>query len=90
MDTVDLETYMITATYSDATQYSDDVYPYENGCTKRSVVSLSTPLNGTQIYDKYIKPRLADPEIFNFYYNRQGYSGVTYDPTKTLTTQEKI
>ena len=40
MDTVDLETYMITATYSDATQYSDDVYPYENGCTKRSVVSL--------------------------------------------------
>lgn len=80
-----------TATYSDATQYSDDVYLYENGCTKRSVVSLPTPLNGTQIYDKYIKPRLADPEIFNFYYNRQGYSGVTYDSHKDFNnTRENI
>ena len=74
-----------TATYSDATQYADDVYMYENGCTKRSVVSLPTPLNGTQIYDKYIKPRLADPEIFNFYYNRQGYSSTTYDAHKHFT-----
>ena len=37
-----------TATYSDATQYADDVYLYENGCTKRSVISLPTSLNGTQ------------------------------------------
>ena len=71
-----------TATYSDATQYADDVYLYENGCTKRSVISLPTSLNGTQVYDKYIKPKLADPEIFNFYYNRQGYASTTYDAFK--------
>ena len=68
-----------TATYSDATQYSDDIYLYEQGITKRSVVSLPSSLTGTQIYDKYIKPMLADPEIFNFYYSRQGWSSTTHD-----------
>lgn len=71
-----------TATYSDATQYADDVYLYDKGATTRSVVSLPTSLNGTQIYDKFVKPVLADPEIFNFYYNRQGYSSATHNAFK--------
>ena len=68
-----------TATYSDATQYADDVYIYEKGVTNRSVVSLPSSLNGTQIYDKHVKPLLSDPEIFNFYYNRQGYASTTHN-----------
>ncbi len=68
-----------TATYSDAKQYADDIYLYENGTVKRNVISLPSALTGTQIYDKYIKPMLSDPEVFNFYYNRQGYSSATHD-----------
>ena len=79
-----------TATYSDATQYADDVYVYENGCTKRSVISLPTSLNGTQVYDKYIKPKLVDPKIFNFYYNRQGYASTIMMLLKIIIIQQMV
>lgn len=71
-----------TGTYSDSTQYTDDVYLYENNVTKRSVISLPSSLTGAQIYDKYVKPMLGDPEIFNFYYNRQGWENTTFNAFK--------
>jgi len=68
-----------TATYSDATQYTDDAYLYEKDVTNRSVISLPTSLTGYQIYDQYLKPLFCNPEIFNFYYNRHGWESTTHD-----------
>ena len=68
-----------TATYTDATQYSDDVYMYQNNVTDRSLVSLPNNLTGRQIFNKYLKPMLSNPELFNFYYSRQGYSSSTHN-----------
>ncbi len=68
-----------TATYSDATQYTDDAYIYENNITTRSVINLPTNLAGASIFNKFIKPLLANPEVSNFYYNRQGYSSTTHN-----------
>ena len=70
-----------TATYNNATQYSDDVYIYENNVTNRSLVSLPTTLTGLQIYNKYILPMLSNPELKNYYYNRQGYTNAGYSAT---------
>ena len=71
-----------TGTYSDSTQYTDDAYLYEQNKTSRQVVSLPNNLNATQIFDKHIKPLLSHPEIFNFYYNRQGWSSTQHDANK--------
>ena len=68
-----------TATYADATQYTDDAYLYEDDITSKSVVSLPNNLTGDAIYNKYIKPLLANPEVSNFYYNRHGYSSTTHN-----------
>ena len=70
-----------TATYNNATQYSDDVYIYENNVTNRSLVSLPTTLTGLQIYNKYILPMLNNSELKNYYYNRQGYTNAGYSST---------
>ena len=74
-----------TGTYSDSTQYTDDAYLYEKNLTTRSVVSLPNNLSATQIYDKHLKPFLSHPEIFNFYYNRQGWSSTTHNAFKDFT-----
>ena len=68
-----------TATYNDATQYTDDGYVYENNVTNRSLVSLPNSLNGEQIYKKYIRPMLGNAEVKNFYYTRQGYTSTTFN-----------
>ena len=68
-----------TATYNDATQYTDDGYMYENNVTNRSLVSLPNSLNGEQIYKKYIRPMLGNAEVKNFYYTRQGYTSTTFN-----------
>jgi len=62
-----------TVTYSDATNYLDDGYMYEQNETTRNLVSLPTNLNSEQIYQRYIKPLLNNPEVKNFYYNRHNY-----------------
>ena len=67
-----------TATYNDATQYTDDGYLYENNVTQRNLVTLPSSLNGEQIYKTYIKPLLSNPEVKNFYYNRHGYTASSY------------
>jgi len=68
-----------TATYNNATQYTDDGYLYENNCTQRNLVTLPTSLSGEQIYKTYIKPLLSNAEVKNFYYNRQGYTASSYN-----------
>lgn len=68
-----------TATYNDATQYTDDAYVYENNVTNRSLISMPSTLTGAQIYDLHIKPLLSNPELKNFYYNRQGYTSSGYN-----------
>ena len=70
--------YIPTATYNDATQYTDDGYLYENNVTQRNLVTLPSSLNGEQIYKTYIKPLLSNPEVKNFYYNRHGYTASSY------------
>ena len=67
-----------TATYNNATQYTDDVYTYENPVTQRSLVSLPSTLSGQQIFDIHILPMLSNPELKNFYYMRQGYTNAGY------------
>jgi len=64
-----------TATYSDATNYLNDGYLYEDNVTTRNLVTLPSSHNSEQIYQKYIKPILDNPEVKNFYYNRHTYSG---------------
>jgi len=68
-----------TATYNDATQYTDDGYLYENNVTQRNLVTLPSSLTGEQIYKTYIKPLLANQEVKNFYYNRHGYTASSYN-----------
>ena len=67
-----------TATYSDAINYLDDGYLYEDNVTTRSIIT-SSGLNGEQIFNKYLMPQLSNPELKNFYYNRHNYEG-TYTP----------
>jgi hypothetical protein len=62
-----------TATYSDATQFTDDGYFYKEDITTRSIVSLPSNLNSEQIFQRYIRPILNNPEVKNFYYNRHYY-----------------
>ena len=74
-----------TATYTDAIQYTDDAYLYENNITTRNIISLPSSLSGTSIFNKYIKPMLSHAEVSNFYYNRQGYSSTTNDALTDFT-----
>ena len=55
-----------TATYSDAINYLNDGYLYEDNVTTRSIIS-DNGLTGEQIYNKFIKPQLSNPELKNFY-----------------------
>lgn len=63
-----------TATYSDASMYTDDMYLFKNDETTRNLVSLPTSFNAEQLYQRFIKPIFADPEVKNFYYHRHFYS----------------
>ena len=45
------------------------------------LLHYSNNLNATQIYDKYLNPKFRS-EIFNFYYNRQGWSSTQHDANK--------
>ena len=65
-----------TATYSDAVNYLTDGYLYEDNVTTRSLINLPTSNNSNQIYQKFLKPLLNNPELKNFYYNRHTYSGL--------------
>ena len=51
-----------TATYTDAIQYTDDAYLYENNITTRNIISLPSSLSGTSIFNKYIKPMLSNAD----------------------------
>ena len=62
-----------TATYSDASMYTDDGYIYKNDTTVSSVISLPTTTTPEQIFEKNIKPLLSDSEVKNFYYERHHY-----------------
>lgn len=62
-----------TATYSDAIQYTDDSYIYKEDITTRQLVSLPTSFNNEQIFQRYIKPILTNPELKNFFYDRHYY-----------------
>ena len=65
-----------TATYSDAVNYLTDGYLYEDNVTTRSLINLPTSNNSNQIYQKFLKPLLNNPELKNFYYNRHTYNGL--------------
>lgn len=62
-----------TATYSDASMYTDDGYFYKNELTTRKIVSIPTTLTPEQIFERSIKPLLSDSEVKNFYYDRHHY-----------------
>lgn len=62
-----------TATYSDASMYTDDGYFYKNELTTRKIVSIPTTLTPEQVYERHIKPLLSDSEVKNFYYDRHHY-----------------
>jgi hypothetical protein len=62
-----------TGSYSDAIQFLDDGYLYREDIAARSVVSLPTNLNSEQTYSRFIKPLLDNPEVKNFFYDRQYY-----------------
>ena len=62
-----------TGSYSDAMQFLDDGYLYRQDIAARNVVSLPTNLNSEQTYSRYIKPLLDNPEVKNFFYDRQYY-----------------
>ena len=70
-----------TGSYSDAINFIDDGYLYREDIASRNIISLPTTLNGEQIYSRFIKPLLDNPEVKNFYYNRQFYGpNGSYDP----------
>jgi hypothetical protein len=73
-----------TATYSDAINFLNDGYLYEENVTTRSLISGSVGLNSEQIYSRYIKPQLSNPEVKNFYYNHHSYNG-TFTPSVQYT-----
>jgi hypothetical protein len=62
-----------TATYSDAIQYTDDAYIYQEDATTRSIVALPNNLNAEELYQRYVRPVLNNPEVKNFYYHRHFY-----------------
>lgn len=70
-----------TATYSDASMYTDDGYIYKNDVALRKNISIPTTLTAEQIFERHIKPLLNDPEVKNFYYYRHhyGFAGTTYN-----------
>jgi len=73
-----------TGSYSDAINFIDDGYLYREDIAARNIISLPTTLNSEQKFSRYIKPLLDNPEVKNFYYDRQFYG-----PTGSanLTTQ---
>tara|TARA_R110000868_G_scaffold115478_3_gene308346 strand:- start:23183 stop:26713 length:3531 start_codon:yes stop_codon:yes gene_type:complete len=62
-----------TATYSDAVQYTDDAYLYKEDATTRSIIPLPNNVNAEEMYQRYIRPILNNPEVKNFYYHRHFY-----------------
>jgi hypothetical protein len=62
-----------TATYSDASMYTDDGYLYKDDTVTRKLINLPTNLNGEQVYQRFLRPLLNHPEVKNFYYDRQYY-----------------
>lgn len=62
-----------TATYSDAIQYTDDAYIYQEDATTRGIVALPNNLNAEELYQRYVVPVLNNPEVKNFYYHRHFY-----------------
>lgn len=75
-----------TATYSDASMYTDDLYIYRRDLTTRNLVSLPTSMNSEQIYQRYIRPILNNPEVKNFYYDRHFYGPIgLHDPNKEFS-----
>ncbi len=75
-----------TGSYSDAIQFLDDGYLYREDVAARSVVSLPTNLNSEQTYSRFIKPLLDNPEVKNFFYDRQYYGpNGSYTPASQYT-----
>jgi hypothetical protein len=75
-----------TGSYSDAIQFLDDGYLYREDVAARSVVSLPTNLNSEQTYSRFIKPLLDNPEVKNFFYDRQYYGpDGSYTPASQYT-----
>lgn len=75
-----------TGSYSDAIQFLDDGYLYREDIASRNVVSLPTNLNSEQTYSRYIKPLLDNPEVKNFFYDRQFYGPIgSYNPYTQYT-----
>lgn len=62
-----------TATYSDATMYTDDLYIYKEDVTTRNLVALPTTYNSEQIFQRFIRPILNNAEVKNFYYDKHNY-----------------
>lgn len=81
-----------TATYSDAIQYTDDAYIYQEDLTTRSIVALPNNLNAEELYQRYLKPILNNPEVKNFYYHRHFYgpSGVYNPAAQYSNTTENL
>ena len=75
-----------TGSYSDAIQFLDDGYLYREDVAARNVVSLPTNLNSEQTYSRFIKPLLDNPEVKNFFYDRQYYGpDSSYTPASQYT-----
>jgi len=75
-----------TGTYSDAINFLDDGYLYREDIAARNIISLPTNLNSEQTYNKYIEPLLKNPEVKNFFYDRQFYGpDGAYAPTTQYT-----
>lgn len=81
-----------TATYSDAIQYTDDAYIYQEDATTRSIVALPNNLNAEELFQRYVKPVLNNPEVKNFYYHRHFYGpdGVYNANTQYSDTTDNI
>ena len=62
-----------TGTYSDAINFLDDGYLYRDDIASRNIISLPSNLNSEQTYSRYITPLLDNPEVKNFFYDRQYY-----------------
>lgn len=81
-----------TATYSDATQYFDDGYLYQENVTSRKSVTLPNRLNSDLLYDTYIRPLLDNSEVKNFFYQRHQYDTAgTWDvPSQYTDTNQYV
>lgn len=62
-----------TATYSDASMYTDDGYIYRDDTTTRQLINLPTSYNAEQIYQRFLRQILGHSEVKNFYYHRHFY-----------------